>query len=104
MGEKAIWNIIKNSDKDELEKRIRRGMIQTDQKISGNSNKIDKSEFHNEYKYLQDNIGIEKYWKDKEIKGKVKETCTRMRSRSVGREWKRSYENMKYRRGSEEGT
>ena len=74
-GEGAIWNIIRNGDEDEMGRRIRRGIqIKTHQEIQHDWNRIEKSEFCKDYKYLKDNIGIEKYWEDKEIKGEVKKT------------------------------
>ena len=73
-------------------KRVRR-VVQwktTDQKIQGDWNEINKSEFWKDYKYVK-----EKYWENKEIKGEVKETWARIRCGSVRREGKRGYKNVK---------
>ena len=68
VGEGAIWNIIRNGDEDELVRIIRRGIqIKTDQEIQGDWNIIEKSEFCKDYKYLKDDVEMEKYWDDNEI-------------------------------------
>ena len=96
--EGAIWNIIRNGDQEELERRVHRVVqIKTDQKIQGDWNKIEKSEFWKDYRYLKGNMGMEKYWEDRKIKGELKETWARMRCGSVGREWKHGYKNEKCR-------
>ena len=78
-----------------MERRIRSEIqIKTDQEIQDDWNRIEKSQFCKDYKYLKDNMGMEKYCKDKEIKGGVKETWARMRYGSVGREVERGYKNV----------
>ena len=70
VGEGAIWNIIRNGDQGELGRRVRRVVvvqIKTDQEIQEDWNKIDKSEFWKDYKYLKESMGMEKYWEDKKI-------------------------------------
>ena len=53
--------------------------IKKKQKIQGDWNKINKAEFWKDYKYLKENMRMEKYWEDKDIKRKVNETWTRMK-------------------------
>ena len=71
--------------------------IRPDPEIQVDWNKIDKSEFWKDYKYLKENMEMEKYLEDKEIKGEVKETLARMRCGSVGKERKWGYKNVKCR-------
>ena len=61
-----------------------------DQEIQGDWNKIDKSEFWKDYKYLKEHMGMENTWKMKKSKGKWKKH---------GWEWegKWSYKNVKCR-------
>ena len=50
MEDGAIWNIIRNGDQEELERRVRRVLqIKTDEEIQGDWNKIDKLEFWQDY-------------------------------------------------------
>ena len=98
VGEGAICNIIRNGNEDEMKRRIRRGrQIKTDQEIQDDWNRTEKPEFFKDYKYLKDNIGMEKYGEDKEIKGEEKKTWARMRCGSVGKEVDRGYKNVKCR-------
>ena len=70
----TMWNIIRSRDQEELERRVRRVVqIKTYQKIQGGWNKIDKSEFWKVYKYLRENMEMEKYWEDKQIIEEVKD-------------------------------
>ena len=72
--EGTMWNIIRSRDQEELERRVRRVVqIKTYQKIQGGWNKIDKSEFWKVYKYLRENMEMEKYWEDKQIIEEVKD-------------------------------
>ena len=75
VAEGAIWNIIRNGDEIELERRYRRRMqIKTDQEIQGDWYKIENSLFCRDYKYMKDNIGIKKYWqKRNQSKGNLGE-------------------------------
>ena len=64
VGEGAIWNMIRNENQEELERRVHRVVqIKTDQETR-DWNKIGKSEFWKDYKYLTENMGMENYWED----------------------------------------
>ena len=61
MGEGALWNIIRNGDEDELERRMRRGIQIKQTKESKATGIKSKSEFCKDDKCLKNNIGMDKY-------------------------------------------
>ena len=72
--EGGVWEIIRDGNAKELEKRVEsRIKTKIDQEIQFDWRKIEKSQFCEEYKNRKLNIGMEKYWADKESKGKIKE-------------------------------
>ena len=96
--EGEVWRIMREGSAEELEKRVERAIkTKIGQEIQLDWSKIEKSQFCEEYKNRKLNIGMEKYWEDKELKGKTKETWARMRCGSGGKEGKRGYKNVKRR-------
>ena len=81
-----------------MEEKIERGIrIKTDQEIQHDWNRIHKSKFCKEYKNRKDGIELKKYWEDKEIRGKIKETWARLRCRRIGRERNKGFKDTKCR-------
>ena len=96
VGEGAIWEIIREGNAKELEKKVERGIkTKIDQEIQVDWSKIEKSQFCEEYKNRKLNIGMEKYWEDKELKGKTKETWARMRCGSIGKNMHKGFHEAK---------
>ena len=86
VGEEEVWGIIREWNAKQLEKRVERGIkTKIGQEIQYDWSKIEKSQFCEEYKNRKLNIGMEKYWEDKELKGKIKEIWAEMRCENVGK-------------------
>ena len=78
VGEGGEWEIIREGNPKKLEKRVERGIkTKIDQEIRLDWSRIEKSQFREEYKNRELYVEMEKYWEDKELKGKIKEIWAR---------------------------
>ena len=66
-----------------------------DQENQVDWSKIQKSQFYEEYKNRKQNIEMDKYWEDEELKGKTKKIWARMRCGSVGKNMHKGFRETK---------